>query len=79
MAMKPPNTFTKNGDFLARIETAKDGACLPPTTKETIAFILARKHKKHRGAIESIIEHGLADNAADADALIFAGESERIY
>lgn len=68
--MKPPTTFTKNGSHIVTIMSAKDGASLTQDKKEFCAFSIARNSPKHKDAIESIIAHGLARDAAEADELI---------
>jgi hypothetical protein len=68
--MKPPTTFMKNGHVFAIILNGKEGHNLPQEVKEFCALTIARNSEKHKDAAESIIAHGLARDAAEADELL---------
>ncbi len=72
--IKPPTTFTQRGRLIATVMDKKSGRQLPLDLREHIALILAMRHQTHREAVESILAHGLAMDAAEADALIRSAE-----
>ncbi len=72
-----PTTFTRHRMHVVTILSPAHGSTLPGHIKEFCALSLARNSRTHAEAVERIIAHGLARDAAEADELIAAGEDNR--
>ncbi len=73
--MGGPTTFKRHGRHFVTIMDAKHGRTLTEAQTQYCALTLAMHYGKHSEAVASIVAHGLAVDAAEADDLIYQAES----
>lgn len=69
----PPTTFKQNGQTIT-VSSAEQGRTLTEKQKQVCSLSLAKRHRTHHNAIQAIIAHGFANDAAEADELIYQAE-----